>query len=139
MCASAGGSSLASPSANSARAPARSAAFLTEGEQRLIFNGTANTKPDYKPIGPVHTFVRAEARSVRPGAVTSLSFALNPISVLLPVGHRIRVAIAGADAGTFERLPADGAAPVYDVQRSRLNSSYIDLPEMPEARRRRSP
>jgi predicted acyl esterase len=44
-----------------------------------------------------------------------------PTSVLLRKGHRIRVALAGADASLFERYPAT-------VYREAQRASYLDLP-----------
>jgi hypothetical protein len=36
--------------------------------------------------------------------------AISPIAALIRKGHRLRVAIAGADDGNLERLPAHGEA-----------------------------
>jgi predicted acyl esterase len=37
-----------------------------------------------------------------------LRFALNPAAALVREGHRLRLAIAGADANVFRRYPAEG-------------------------------
>ena len=50
-------------------------------------------------------------------------------SALIEAGHQIRVAIAGHDAGTFERIPAEGE-PRISVQRNPEFASFIDLPVM---------
>ena len=50
-----------------------------------------------------------------------------PTSVLLRKGHRIRVALAGADASLFERYPAEGT-PNLTVYREAQRASYLDLP-----------
>ena len=50
-----------------------------------------------------------------------------PTSVLLRKGHRIRVALAGADASLFERYPAEGT-PKLTVYREAQRASYLDLP-----------
>jgi uncharacterized protein len=42
-------------------------------------------------------------------------------------GHRLRIAIAGHDKGTFARIPLQGS-PTIAVQRNRLNLSWIELP-----------
>jgi len=47
--------------------------------------------------------------------------------VLIRRGHRIRIAIAGADHGTFARIPAQGN-PIWRVARSTGMASYIRLP-----------
>jgi len=47
---------------------------------------------------------------------------------LVKKGHRIRVAIAGADADTFLRYPKEGGNPTIAVQRNRSHASHIELP-----------
>jgi predicted acyl esterase len=47
--------------------------------------------------------------------------------VLIEKGHRIRIAIAGADRDTFGRLPATGQ-PVITVGRSAQYPSGVELP-----------
>jgi uncharacterized protein len=42
-------------------------------------------------------------------------------------GHRIRVALAGADASDFQRYPAEGT-PKWTVYRETRRASFIDLP-----------
>jgi len=54
-------------------------------------------------------------------------FGLEPISVLVKKGHRVRVAIAGHDKGTFIRIPAEGN-PTITVQRNPRALSSIELP-----------
>lgn len=48
-------------------------------------------------------------------------------SVLIKKGHKIRVAIAGADTSNFPQIPKSGE-PVISVQRNSILSSYIELP-----------
>jgi hypothetical protein len=62
-----------------------------------------------------------------PDEPAELSFGLHPTSVLIRKGHRIRILIAGHDAGTFVRIPAEGT-PTIAVARNRERSSCIDLP-----------
>jgi uncharacterized protein len=51
---------------------------------------------------------------------------MDPTSVLLRKGHRIRVALAEADAGLFERYPAEGT-PKLTAYREVQRASYLDL------------
>jgi uncharacterized protein len=53
-----------------------------------------------------------------------------PTSVLLRKGHRIRVALAGADPSLFERYPAEGHAKltVYCGEAGVLSSVKTDDP-----------
>jgi putative CocE/NonD family hydrolase len=64
------------------------------------------------------------------GEVAEVIFALHPTSVLSPRGHRIRIAIGGADADTFARIPAEGT-PEWTVERSPERASRILLPVIP--------
>lgn len=65
--------------------------------------------------------------SLVPGEVAELKFGLQPVSVLVKKGHRLRVAIAGHDKDTFIRLPAEGT-PTIAVQRNSRGLSMIELP-----------
>jgi uncharacterized protein len=62
-----------------------------------------------------------------PGEAARIRFALYSTSVLLRKGHRIRVALAGADAGLFQRYPEDGT-PTWTIYREAQRASFIDLP-----------
>lgn len=65
--------------------------------------------------------------SIPAGEVVELHFALQPTSVRLEAGHRIRIAIAGHDASTFERIPENGT-PTIEVQRNEVFASQLILP-----------
>jgi putative CocE/NonD family hydrolase len=104
--------------------------YITEGELRALQRKISRARPPYRVFGPYHSFRRAGAQPLVPGRVAELRFLLWPTSVLIRKGHRIRVAIAGADDGTFARIPAAGH-PVITVGRSRTQASAIDLPVRP--------
>src|SRR5262249_34600536 len=57
-------------------------------------------------------------------------------SVVIRRGHRIRVAIAGADSDTFARIPAQGT-PVISVLRDQQHASFVELPVIPKEYRDR--
>jgi predicted acyl esterase len=62
-----------------------------------------------------------------PGTAASIEIELFPTSVRFEKGHRLRVSLAGADAGNFERVPATN--PVrWRVYRDRTHPSRIELP-----------
>ena len=65
-----------------------------------------------------------------PGQRTTVTFQLIPTSVLFKTGHRIRIALAGADKETFQRVPATGGA-TWTVDRGAGAGSWIDLPVVP--------
>jgi uncharacterized protein len=61
--------------------------------------------------------------------MTEITFELMPVSVVVRAGHRLRIAIAGADADTFRRIPEEGA-PTITVYRTAARPSHIALPIM---------
>jgi predicted acyl esterase len=79
-------------------------------------------------LGPAHSFLRSDAEPLVPGEPATIRFALLPTSIVLRKGHRIRVALAGADASLFQRFPADGT-PVWTVYREPRRASFVELPE----------
>ena len=62
-----------------------------------------------------------------PGQAVEVSIQLWPIAVLIRAGHRIRIAIAGADADMFDLIPAEGTA-TLNVHRGGDNPSRLVLP-----------
>ena len=64
---------------------------------------------------------------MQPGVVEEIEIALQPTSWLFRKGHRIRVALAGADRDHFERVPA-GRFPVLTVRYGEDQASRIVLP-----------
>lgn len=101
--------------------------YLTEGELRALHRRISpEPNPTKLPI-PYHSFRQKDAMPLLPGQVAELKFALQPISVLVKKGQRLRVAIAGHDKDTFIRIPAEGT-PTIAVQRNRRGLSSIELP-----------
>jgi len=105
--------------------------YLDEGILRFMDRKEVDrsTLP-YVPLGPAHSFLRKDAEPMVPGQPTMLRFSLYPTSVLLQRGHRIRLALAGTDAGVFQRYPAEGT-PTWTMYRDSLRASFIELPVRP--------
>jgi len=101
--------------------------YVTEGQLRALHRKVSTEPAPYKLQVPHHTFKMADAAPLVPGEIAELAFGLHPTSVLIRKGHRIRIAIAGHDEGTFDRIPAEGT-PTITVARNRLHASCIDLP-----------
>lgn len=101
--------------------------YLTEGELRALHRRVSNEQSPTKLPIPYHTFLKKDALPLKPGEVAELRFALQPISVLIKKGHRLRVAIAGHDKDTFIRIPAEGT-PAIAMQRNTRALSRIELP-----------
>ncbi len=109
-------------------APDGTVRYVTEGQLRAVMRAVTDDAPLYRKYGPHRSELRADAMPLVPGEVAEIAFDLWATSVLIREGHRIRVAIAGADADTFLRYPRDGSVPVLSVQRNATYSSGIVLP-----------
>lgn len=104
--------------------------LLTEGCLRAHHRKLAADDEGYRKFGPAHSFRRQDLALLTPGEMALLTFTLLPISIRIPRGYRLRLAIAGADRDTFEPASdTDGA--VLTIGCGRRFSSYLDLPVMP--------
>ncbi len=101
--------------------------YLTEGILRGIHRQLSAETPPYVTAKPYRTFKRTDVDPLPRGETVELTFGLLPTSVLIRRGHRIRVAIAGADRDTFARIPAHGV-PSLQISRNRNLASNIRLP-----------
>jgi putative CocE/NonD family hydrolase len=108
-------------------APDGRVTYITEGVLRAIHHPLSDAEPPFVELGPYRSFNRADAAPLVPGEVTEIVLNLYATSVLVEEGHSLRVALAGADADTFARYPAEGT-PVWTVQRSAVYPSHITLP-----------
>ncbi len=109
-------------------APDGRVTYVTEGQLRGVMRAVTDEPPLYRKYGPHRSEARADALPLVPGEVAELSFDLWATSVLIRAGHRIRVAVAGADADTFLRYPRDGGVPELSFQRNASHASRIVLP-----------
>jgi hypothetical protein len=98
--------------------------YLSEGELRLALRG--GKSPANKPEGLAPSFLRADVQFLAPGQIIDIGIRLHTVSAMIPKGYRLRLAIAGADADTFARYPAQGD-PVITIYRSA--GVHIDLPQ----------
>ena len=106
-------------------APDGRVGYVTEGLLRGIHRRLSDDPPYRTPV-PYHSCLRADAQPLVPGEVAELVIDLLPISHLFKQGHRIRVALAGADRDHFAPLP--GPAPTLRVYRGGERASRVDLP-----------
>jgi len=110
-------------------APDGRVTYVTEGGLRAIHRKLSRARPPYRITYPFHTFAREDALPLVPGRIATLAFQLQATSVLFKAQHRLRLAIAGADKGTFLRVPsADQGEVSIDVSRGGATPSFIDLP-----------
>ena len=108
-------------------APDGRVTYVTEGMLRARHRAVSSAPPPYRMFGPYHTFAGADAAPLVPGEVAELPFALFATSVRIRAGHRIRLALAGADRAMFALVPA-GATPTWRVVRGGPDASWIELP-----------
>ena len=101
--------------------------YITEGQIRVIHRAECRSAPPYPVWGPCHTYREADALPMVPGESARIRFGLFNTSVLVPAGHRIRIALAGHDESVFDRYPAEGE-PVWTVHRSRSMPSGVVIP-----------
>jgi uncharacterized protein len=107
-------------------APDGTVTYITEGMLHALHRAV-DAEPPYSTVGPYHSLLEEDAAPLTPGEVAELQFKLYATSVLIEQGHQIRVSVAGADAGIFQRYPAEGT-PTIEVQRNTTYASVIDLP-----------
>jgi hypothetical protein len=101
--------------------------YLTDGNLRLIHRKISKDLPPYKTMIPYHSFLKKDAAPMIPNQVSEIKFGLHLVSALVRKGHRIRIAISGADKDTFMRYPAEGK-PIITIQRNKKYSSFIEIP-----------
>jgi len=101
--------------------------YITDGEFRLIHRKVLSEDPPYKILIPYHSYKKEDSAPLIPGQITDVKFGLHSTSVLIKKGHRIKIAIAGADKDTFLRYPSEGR-PTIKISRNNTYSSYIDIP-----------
>lgn len=102
--------------------------YLTEGGLRLIHRKESRD-PMYGVV-PYHSFNKQDAAPMRPGQPERVRIRILPTSVVVKAGHRLRLAIAGADHGVLARVPADGT-PTLTVHRGAGVLSRLELPVVP--------
>jgi uncharacterized protein len=109
-------------------APDGRVTYVTEGEIRATNRKIADPATVPYDQGPApHSFNRADALPVVPGEAFTLQFKLYSTAALIRKGHRIRLAIAGADVDTFTRL-SNGQPEQFDILRGGAEPSVVVLP-----------
>jgi predicted acyl esterase len=108
--------------------------YLTEGGLRLIHRATSTDT--LLGSTPYQSFERRAATPMQPGRPARVTFRMLPASVIIRKGHRLRLALAGADAAVFERVPAaEEGMPTLNIHRDPRTPSLLELPVVPPTRR----
>lgn len=102
---------------------------VTDGCLRLSMRKEADDAP-YRHVGVWRSGTTADLAPVVPDEVMEISLDLLPTSWLFRRGHRIRIAVAGADADNFVQVPDDGPAPTFELHHGGDRPAGVDLPVM---------
>lgn len=101
--------------------------YITEGQLRGIHRKLSSAPAPYISGMPYRTYARQDASPLPIGETVEMIIGLQPTSVLIERGHRLRIALAGADKDTFARIPTDGT-PTWTLSRHSAYPSSIALP-----------
>lgn len=101
--------------------------YITEGQLRGIHRHISDKPLPYVTGMPNHSYKRADSAPLPINQVVEITIGLQPTSVMIKRGHRIRVALAGADADIFALIP-DNATPIWQIMRDNIHPSHILLP-----------
>lgn len=106
-------------------APDGRVSLLSEGMLRLMHRRVLPAGTHPFQADPAHGYRAQDALPVVPGEVMHVTLRLLPLSIRIPAGFRLRLALAGADADTFAPL-GDGA--IFTFHRGPVHASALDLP-----------
>jgi uncharacterized protein len=108
-------------------APGGQVTYITEGVLRLTNRKEIDANLPYVTLGVNRTFRRTDALPVTPGEVMQVRVPLYATSMQIKAGHRLRIALAGAADGQFDRIPKT-AAVTWTVYRDANRQSALELP-----------
>ena len=101
--------------------------YITEGQLRALHRKESTRNLGRVVLGPRRTYERAEGEELIPGETVEMRIGMWTTSVLVKKGYRLRIAIAGHDDATFQRIPGD-STPTIEVQTNTTHSSSVTLP-----------
>ena len=107
-------------------APNGRVTYLSEGMLRALHRKESTAAPPYYLFGPHRSYISADTIPLTPGVVATLRFELFTISVRIAAGHRLRLALAGADRPLMALYPPH-AAPTWTVHRSASAPSFVEV------------
>ncbi|MEU6084403.1 CocE/NonD family hydrolase [Streptomyces sp. NPDC047108] len=104
-------------------APDGRVTYITEGQLRLANRRVDQGKRRDDAVRVPHSYAREDARPMKPGEMEDVTIGLVSTSALFREGHRVRIAVAGADAGNF--VPLKDGATKFTIDPGR---STVSLP-----------
>ena len=111
-------------------APDGATRYVTEGALRASCRAVTPPPDDHPHQTPYHPCTAEAQLFLTPGEPARLEIALHPTSWLLRPGHRIRLALAGADRDHLARVPF-GRSPLLRILRGGAHRSVLRLPVVP--------
>lgn len=112
-------------------APDGTVRYLTEGILRLKHRKVSEEEPVHPVFGPYHSFLEQDAELMPVNETQLVSLGLYNTSALIKKGHRLQIAIGGADQTSFERVPKEGPAPNWTIYRTIERPSRVVIPLQP--------
>lgn len=100
--------------------------LVSEGQLKALHRKLSDETPPYVHAVPYRSYLKKDAAALQPGEIAELVFHLLPVSYLFREGHRIRVALAGADKDLFN-IP-NVPPPLVHYYRDAAHPSHIRLP-----------
>ena len=103
--------------------------WITDGQLRFMHRKISEEEPPYKIFVPYHSYLKKDELPLIPGEIAEISFGMQPTSLIIKKGCRLRLVIAGADKESFARYPKDESiTPTYTIERNKVHASHIDIP-----------
>jgi uncharacterized protein len=107
--------------------PSGDVKYITEGLLRFIHRKETTETTPYAEFGVSRSYLRKDGAPLVRGKITTMRIPMFATSITIPKGHRIRVSLAGAAKGLFDRYPATGN-PTWTISRSTAQPSLLTLP-----------
>lgn len=102
--------------------------YVTEGQLRLAHRALSrDVRPDAAGQTPMHSFRKVDTTPMVANETAEVIFDLLPTSYRFDAGHRIRLALAGADCDHFDLIGAE-QQPLLQIERSATYHSRVELP-----------
>ena len=108
-------------------APDGRVTYVTEGVFRVLHRKIAKGSSRYALLEGGHSFARADAMPLPPGETAEIGFNLYATSVRIGLGHRLRIALAGADRSMFAPV-SKGEPPRWTVSFGGAKASRLSVP-----------
>lgn len=107
-------------------APNGNVSLITEGLLRGIHRKVSDAHPPYKMVAPYHSYLKEDAELLNTNEIEELVIDLIPTSYQFKKGHKIRIALAGADRTHFQHMVEE--VPEWKIYRSKIYPTRLELP-----------